>query len=114
MIRMRRRRATRRLTEAYTKGIFPWYSERQPVLWWSPDPRAVFDLSVRAPRSVRQSIARAGWRFSVDRDFAGVMRACAAWPTGASTVVPSALTSNPVRSPGSSALTARSSRVTVS
>jgi leucyl/phenylalanyl-tRNA--protein transferase len=64
------------LVAAYSAGIFPWSSD--PVLsWWSPDPRAIFDLATwQAHRTVRRSVRRAGWTFSVDRDFAGVMRAC--------------------------------------
>jgi leucyl/phenylalanyl-tRNA---protein transferase len=65
------------LIRAYRAGIFPWSSD--PVIsWWSPDPRAIFDLeSWRPHRSTARSARRAGWQFSVDRDFAGVMRACA-------------------------------------
>jgi leucyl/phenylalanyl-tRNA--protein transferase len=65
------------LVTAYRSGIFPWSSD--PVLtWWSPDPRAIFDLpSWRPHRTVGRSARRAGWRFTIDRDFAGVMRACA-------------------------------------
>jgi leucyl/phenylalanyl-tRNA--protein transferase len=65
------------LIAAYSAGIFPWSSD--PVLtWWSPDPRAIFDLdSWRGHRTIGRSARRAGWRFSVDRDFAGVMRGCA-------------------------------------
>ncbi len=65
------------LVAAYRAGIFPWSSD--PVLtWWSPDPRAVFDLAFWRPhRSVERSARRAGWRFTVDGDFEGVMRACA-------------------------------------
>jgi leucyl/phenylalanyl-tRNA--protein transferase len=65
------------LIAAYRAGVFPWSSD--PVLtWWSPDPRAVFDLpSWRAHRSVGRAARRAGWTFSIDRDFEGVMRACA-------------------------------------
>lgn len=70
------------LLRAYRAGIFPW-SSRPVVTWWSPDPRAVFDLETFQPhRSVRQSIRRNGWRFTLDADFEGVMRACAA-PTAA-------------------------------
>jgi leucyl/phenylalanyl-tRNA--protein transferase len=48
------------------------------ISWWSPDPRAIFDLdSWRAHRSAARSVRRAGWRFTVDRDFGAVMRACA-------------------------------------
>ena len=67
-----------RLMTAYRAGVFPWSSD--PMLtWWSPDPRAVFDLQAfRAHRSVGRTVRRCGWTFAVDRDFAGVMRACAA------------------------------------
>jgi len=65
------------LIKAYRAGIFPWSSD--PVIsWWSPDPRAIFDLdSWRPHRTVARSARRSGWRFTVDRDFAAVMRACA-------------------------------------
>jgi len=65
------------LLKAYRAGIFPWSSD--PVItWWSPDPRAIFDLSTyKTHRSTRQNIRRGGWRFSVDEDFAGVMAHCA-------------------------------------
>ena len=65
------------LTRAYRAGIFPWSSDPE-ITWWSPDPRAIFDLETfRVGRSLRKSIRRAGWTFAVDRDFEGVMRACA-------------------------------------
>jgi leucyl/phenylalanyl-tRNA--protein transferase len=66
------------LVSAYRAGIFPWSSD-PAVTWWSPDPRAIFDLETwRAHRTIARSARRAGWRFSVDRDFRGVMRACGA------------------------------------
>jgi leucyl/phenylalanyl-tRNA--protein transferase len=65
------------LVEAYSSGIFPWSSDPE-ITWWCPDPRAVFDLATWQPsRSLRKSIRRAGWTFTRDRDFAGVMRRCA-------------------------------------
>jgi leucyl/phenylalanyl-tRNA--protein transferase len=66
------------LISAYRAGIFPWSSD--PVIsWWSPDPRAIFDLNGWRPhRSTARSARRAGWRFTVDQDFTGVMQACAA------------------------------------
>jgi len=65
------------LVRAYSAGIFPWSSD-PAVTWWSPDPRAVFDLETfKAGRTVEKAIRRHGWRFSVDRDFEAVMRACA-------------------------------------
>ena len=65
------------LLSAYRAGIFPWSSD--PMLtWWSPDPRAIFDLDTYRPhRSVGKTTRRCGWRFAVDRDFVGVMRRCA-------------------------------------
>jgi leucyl/phenylalanyl-tRNA--protein transferase len=66
------------LVRAYRAGIFPW-SSQPAVTWWSPDPRAIFDLvSFRPHRSVGKTIRRHSWHFTTDRDFAGVMRACAA------------------------------------
>jgi leucyl/phenylalanyl-tRNA--protein transferase len=63
---------------AYQSGVFPW-SSRPQVTWWSPDPRAVFDLETWRPhRSIGKSVRRANWRFSVDERFSEVMRACAA------------------------------------
>lgn len=63
---------------AYASGVFPWSSD--PVIsWWSPDPRALFELDTwKAHRSTRQSARRGGWRFSVDEAFERVMRECAA------------------------------------
>ena len=72
----------RRLTEAYRSGIFPWYSEGQPVLWWSPSPRMVLFLDEFAvSRSLRKTMRRrareGSWRVTLDRDFARVMSECA-------------------------------------
>ncbi len=72
-----------RLLEAYRHGIFPWYSEGQPVLWWSPDPRMVLHLDEVTPtRSMRKTLRAARrdarWRITLDVCFERVMRACAA------------------------------------
>jgi leucyl/phenylalanyl-tRNA--protein transferase len=68
-----------RLLAAYRRGIFPWYSSGQPVLWWSPDPRAVlFPQEFRRSRSLRQSERNRGLQVSIDRDFPAVIDACAA------------------------------------
>lgn len=67
-----------RLIEAYSLGIFPWYNPGQPILWWSPDPRAVLrpnDLKVS--RSLRKSLKNRGFSFTMDTAFARVVRACA-------------------------------------
>jgi len=74
-----------RLLQAYRRGIFPWFSAGQPVLWWSPDPRMVLrPTDFRLHRSLRQSLkharVRAGTELVFDRDFAGVMRQCASVP----------------------------------
>lgn len=66
---------------AYRKGIFPWYSAGQPVLWWSPDPRMVLDpQAFRLHRSLRQTLRREGARSDTemvfDRDFAQVIERC--------------------------------------
>lgn len=69
----------RRLLAAYAHGIFPWYGEGQPILWWSPDPRCVFDVTTLRPnRSLRRALARTPWQVSVDRAFRDVIEACAA------------------------------------
>lgn len=67
-----------RLLAAYARGIFPWYGEGQPILWWSPDPRCVFDTGALKPnRSLRRLLARTSWHVSVDRAFREVIEACA-------------------------------------
>ena len=72
-----------RLLEAYRQGIFPWSSEGQPLLWWSPDPRMVLVPSeLRIPRSLRKRLARGDYEVRADTAFEAVMRACAAPRTG--------------------------------
>jgi len=71
----------RRLLEAYANGIFPWYSEGQPILWHSPDPRFVlFPEELRIARSLRQTIRKASYRISLDTAFQDVIRRCAEVP----------------------------------
>jgi leucyl/phenylalanyl-tRNA--protein transferase len=68
-----------RLIAAYRQGIFPWYSPGQPVLWWSPDPRAVlFPEEFRRTRSLAKTLRNGGFEPSLDRDFAAVIDGCAA------------------------------------
>ena len=68
-----------RLLAAYQRGIFPWYSPGQPVLWWSPDPRAVlFPEEFNCSRSLAKTIRNGGFEVVIDRDFGGVIDACAA------------------------------------
>jgi len=68
-----------RLLGAYRRGIFPWYEEGQPILWWSPDPRAViYPESLKLSRSLKKTLRKARFRVTCDRDFASVIAACAA------------------------------------
>jgi leucyl/phenylalanyl-tRNA---protein transferase len=68
-----------RLIGAYERGIFPWYSDGQPVLWWSPDPRMVlFPDKLRIPRSLRKRLARRDYEVTADTAFEDVIRGCAA------------------------------------
>lgn len=68
-----------RLLAAYAQGIFPWYGEEEPILWWSPDPRCMFRTeTLRINRSLRRQLRGKAWRVSVDRAFEVVIRACAA------------------------------------
>ncbi len=68
-----------RLLRAYSLGIFPWYNPDESILWWSPDPRTVFPVDgVRISRRFQRTLARADYAVSLDRDFAGVIRQCAA------------------------------------
>jgi len=68
-----------RLIEAYRGGIFPWFSEGQPPLWWSPDPRMVLlPPELKLPRSLRKRLARRDYEVRADTAFEDVIRACAA------------------------------------
>jgi len=74
-----------RLIDAYRRGIFPWYSDGQPVLWWSPDPRMVlqtreFKISPSLKKTLKRVLRDDAWEIRVDDDFASVMRACALMP----------------------------------
>jgi leucyl/phenylalanyl-tRNA---protein transferase len=67
-----------RLLRAYSRGIFPWFNPGEPILWWSPDPRCVFDLQTLQPsRSLRRFARRCGWTLSADQAFESVISACA-------------------------------------
>lgn len=67
-----------RLLAAYRKGIFPWYQEGQPILWWSPDPRAVLKPdALRVSRSLHRSLRKRRFEFRVDTEFDRVVAACA-------------------------------------
>ena len=73
------------LRAAYAQGIFPWFSEGQPILWWSPDPRMVLQVAdFKLHRSLRKTLSKfsytPGCEVRVDHDFSAVINACAAAP----------------------------------
>jgi leucyl/phenylalanyl-tRNA--protein transferase len=62
---------------AYTDGVFPWFSEGDPILWWSPDPRAIIELDeLHVSRRLARRIRSGRFEVSFNRSFAEVMRAC--------------------------------------
>ena len=66
-----------RLLAAYRRGIFPWYSRGQPILWWCPDPRAVlFPDALRVSRSLAKSLRNRGYVTRLNTAFRDVIRAC--------------------------------------
>lgn len=70
-----------RLLTAYANGIFPWYAEDSPILWWSTNPRLVLiPDEFHMPRSLRRVLNRGTFSFTMDTDFEGVIRACAEAP----------------------------------
>ena len=72
------------LLDAYSHGIFPWPvgEEDDPMLWWSLDPRAIFEFdSFHVPRRLRRTCRGGRFTLSVDRDFAGVIHGCATGPS---------------------------------
>lgn len=72
-----------RLLTAYANGIFPWYSEESPILWWSPDPRQVlYPEELHVSKSLKQSLRSKKIRVSADEAFEEVVLACAAVPRG--------------------------------
>lgn len=71
-----------RLLQAYQQGIFPWYTENQPVLWWSPDPRmvlapAALKISASLRKTIKQVLKDPAWEIHVNGNFIAVMQACA-------------------------------------
>lgn len=66
-----------RLVEAYSRGIFPYFDEECPILWWSPDPRAIFEMDgLHISRRLARTIRSGRFRVTCDRDFAGVIQGC--------------------------------------
>lgn len=70
--------SVRRLLQAYSRGIFPWFSDDQPILWWSPDPRMVLEPQrITIARSLRKRLRRGDYIVRTDSSFSEVMRLCA-------------------------------------
>jgi leucyl/phenylalanyl-tRNA--protein transferase len=68
-----------RLLDAYRRGIFPWFSDEDPLLWWSPDPRMVLLVDeLHVSRSLRKTIRSRRFHVTADRAFSAVMSGCAA------------------------------------
>ena len=88
--------STERLLEAYRHGIFPWYSEGQPILWWSPDPRTVlFPQRLHVSRSLKRSLRPGRFTVTFDQCFETVVRHCAGprtqYPEGGTWITPAML-----------------------
>jgi len=84
---------TERLLEAYRHGIFPWYNEDQPILWWSPDPRAVlFPDKLHISRSLKRTLRLGGFTVTLDTRFRDVLHGCAGpraqYPDGGTWITP--------------------------
>lgn len=74
---------TRRLVDAYRRGIFPWFNEGDPILWWSPDPRTVLHPSqVHVSHSLRKRLRKDAFLITIDRAFTRVLDGCAAPRSG--------------------------------
>ena len=68
-----------RLIDAYSRGVFPWFSDGDPVLWWCPNPRLILPTgAVHVSRSLARRLSRDDYRVTIDAAFGDVMRACAA------------------------------------
>jgi len=71
--------STQRILNAYSQGIFPWYSDDEPILWWSPDPRlVVFPEQLYLSKSLKKTLRKQSFRITFDKAFSQVIKACAA------------------------------------
>jgi leucyl/phenylalanyl-tRNA--protein transferase len=70
--------APRRLLDAYLHGVFPWFAEGDPVLWWSPDPRAIIELDgLHVSRRLQRTLRSGRFRHTINSAFGAVIRGCA-------------------------------------
>lgn len=69
--------STERLIHAYKHGIFPWYNEGEPILWWSPNPRFVlYPEKLKVSKSMKQVLRNKDYTVTINKDFKGVITAC--------------------------------------
>ncbi len=77
------------LLRAYRSGVFPWYAQGERIHWWSPDPRAIFELDgFHVPRRLARTIRSGRFRVTVNRAFGAVLRACAVRPGEGTWITP--------------------------
>jgi len=77
------------LLEAYRSGVFPWYSEDTPILWWSPDPRGIFELDrFHVPRRLARTVRSGRFRATFNTAFTEVIRGCADRPGEGTWILP--------------------------
>lgn len=70
-----------RLRLAYRNGIFPWFSDQEPIMWWSPDPRGVLELDqLHVSKSLKKCIRQKKWRVTINKAFTEVSQACSTVP----------------------------------
>ncbi len=70
-----------RLLMAYAQGIFPWYNENSPILWWSPDPRLILEpAKIHVPKRLERILRQERFRFTLDTAFGQVITGCASTP----------------------------------
>src|SRR5438105_3545801 len=71
-----------RLLQAYRRGVFPWYSEDEPICWWSPDPRAILELDgLHISRRLQRTIRSGRFTLTINHAFRDVIHGCADRPT---------------------------------
>jgi len=70
--------SSERLIHAYSNGIFPWFEDEEPLLWWSPDPRFVlFPKDLKVSKSMKQILKKSEFKVTVNKDFKSVIEQCA-------------------------------------